>query len=210
MTLFELFVPRGTLGGEQSRRLGERLVTEVVSAEGAPAAVIERGRALTQVVVHEPDAWIVGGRPVDPTEAPRYVVRVTVPGGHLSDGMRAELVARITRAIAEVDEDPQRLYHEPSAWVHIVEIPDGSIGVFGQVMRTAEIIKMTVTGERVVKGSPLAAEVAPDTAADPICGMTVALTDGAITLEHEGTTYAFCNAGCRDIFAAQHRAATLG
>ena len=53
-------------------------------------------------------------------------------------------------------------------------------------------------------------EPVPDTAVDPICGMSVALTETAITLEHDGATYAFCNAGCRDIFVAQQRAATPG
>lgn len=206
MMFVEVFAPKGTLGQEQRRRVAERLVTEVMSAEGAPAAVIERARAIAQAVVHQPDAWTVGGRPVDPTEDPRYVVRVSVPGAHLTDGMRAELVARVTRVLSEVDEDPRRLYREPSAWVHIVEIPDGNIGAFGHVMRTSDIVKMAVTGERVVPDGDPADARTPDTAVDPICGMTVALTETAITLERDGVTYAFCCVGCRTVFVEQQRA----
>jgi phenylpyruvate tautomerase PptA (4-oxalocrotonate tautomerase family)/YHS domain-containing protein len=201
MLFFELFTPKGTLSAEQRRRISERLITEVVAAEGAPAAIIERGRAITQVVVHEPDVWVVGGRPLDADGAPRFVVRVSVPGGHLTDATRAELVARVTRVLTEVALAP-RLYQEPNAWVHIVEIPDGNIGLFGHVMRTDEIVQMTVTGERAARDSASGDEQAPATAVDPICGMTVALTAEAITLEHEGTTYAFCATACRDIFAA--------
>jgi xanthine dehydrogenase accessory factor len=37
---------------------------------------------------------------------------------------------------------------------------------------------------------------APETAIDPICGMTVAIATAAHRLEHEGTTYYFCGPGC--------------
>jgi YHS domain-containing protein len=44
------------------------------------------------------------------------------------------------------------------------------------------------------------------TVVDPICGMAVALTDDAVTLDRDGITYGFCNPGCRDIFAGRDRA----
>ncbi len=37
---------------------------------------------------------------------------------------------------------------------------------------------------------------------DPVCGMTVDPSKGKSSLEHDGTTYYFCCAGCRDKFAA--------
>ena len=40
------------------------------------------------------------------------------------------------------------------------------------------------------------------TAVDPVCGMTVSLV-GAETFVYEGTTYAFCCAGCRSRFEAE-------
>jgi xanthine dehydrogenase accessory factor len=42
----------------------------------------------------------------------------------------------------------------------------------------------------------------PETAADPICGMIVAVEGAAHTLEHEGTTYYFCGPGCLRKFEA--------
>ncbi len=188
-----------------------------MNAPDAPDALIdaiERGRALYQAVVHEPDAWSVGGREADPTDAPRYVVRVSMPARHLTDGMRAELVSRVTRVLSEVDEDPQRLYREPRVWVYLVEIPDGNMGAFGRVLRLSDMLKMVVdpgvesAGVEPAGGGIPADEPAPDTAIDPVCGMSVALTDTTITLEHDGTTHAFCCGGCRDVFAAQRAAAT--
>ena len=42
----------------------------------------------------------------------------------------------------------------------------------------------------------------PAEAVDPVCGMTVSLAT-AETVVHEGTTYAFCCAGCRARFEAE-------
>jgi xanthine dehydrogenase accessory factor len=41
----------------------------------------------------------------------------------------------------------------------------------------------------------------PIEAVDPVCGMTVAVGPDTPSAEHDGTTYWFCCAGCRDRFA---------
>jgi YHS domain-containing protein/phenylpyruvate tautomerase PptA (4-oxalocrotonate tautomerase family) len=208
MTFIELFAPAGTLDDRKRRHLGDRLVTELIRADGAPPEIIERGRELTWLVVHEPEVWTVGARQVGPGDAPRYVVRVSVPGGHLNDGMRAELVERLTGVIAEVEDDPHRVYEQPDAWVHVNEVPSGHMGAFGQIVTTADITRMAVTGERPdpapsgpVTGGPTAEE-----AIDPICGMTVVLDAEAVTLDVDGSTYGFCSPTCRDLFDGQDAA----
>jgi YHS domain-containing protein len=204
MMFIELFAPKGALSEEQRRRLGEQLI-EVMSEESAPAAVIEAWRGICQVVIHEPDTWIVGGRPVDPAEPPRYVVRVSVPGSWRKD-MSAEVISRFTRVLAEADADPQRLYQEPHVWVHVVGVPEGSCGAFGRAMRSTDIVKLITKPYREApKGNFPIRERAPGTAIDPICGMAVPLTNTAITLELGGTTYAFCSPGCRAVFAEEQR-----
>ena len=202
MILIELFSPKGTLSAEQRRRIPERLI-EAISEAGAPAEVAEAWRAICQVVLHEPDAWIVGGRPVEPGEPPRYIVRVSVPGAWRND-MSAHVIARLTQALAADDPNPQRLFQEPLVCVQIVGVAEGSYGAFGRVMRSADIIKLITRPYREASAGRIPAEQpAPGTAIDPICGMTVALTDTAITLEHAGTTYAFCSSGCRSVFAEE-------
>jgi xanthine dehydrogenase accessory factor len=49
-----------------------------------------------------------------------------------------------------------------------------------------------------------APRVAPETALDPICGMTVTIVPGALSLERDGETVYFCGAGCKAAFEAQH------
>lgn len=201
MTFIELFVPRGALNDDQRTHVSQRLITELFAGPGA-SDLIARARALVSLVIHEPNIWTVGGRTVNATKAPRYVVRVSVPGGHLNGAMRAEMVTRITRMLADYEEIPERLYQEPDAWVQIIEVPDGNLGMLGRIQRTADIINRVTHGA----GSPApvdsSAKIAPATVVDPICGMTVALSESALTLTHDGTTYAFCCAACRDAFAA--------
>ena len=46
------------------------------------------------------------------------------------------------------------------------------------------------------------ATVAPKTAVDPVCGMSVAVTPDALSLEHGGAVWYFCGTGCRDAASA--------
>jgi len=67
-----------------------------------------------------------------------------------------------------------------------------------QHRRQAEAVE-TPSVEEAVVGE------APETAIDPICGMSVKIEGAAHTHEHEGTTYYFCCAGCETRFAADPR-----
>jgi YHS domain-containing protein len=42
-----------------------------------------------------------------------------------------------------------------------------------------------------------------DTAVDPVCGMTMKKAEAKATYEYKGTTYYFCNTGCKDAFAKE-------
>lgn len=201
MMFFEVFVPKGALSAEQRQQLGERLIAEFMTDEeqqSAPAEVIQASRAIEQVVVHEPDTWIMGGRPVDPSQPPCYVVRVSVPNAWRKD-LSAEVIARVTRILAAADPNPRRLYDEPVAWVHVVGLPEGSIGAFGQVMGSSDIVRLITKPFREATKDGLP-QTPPGTAIDPVCGMTVPLGDAALTVHDDGVTYAFCSPGCLKVF----------
>jgi YHS domain-containing protein len=197
MNLIELFLPEGALGPAARRRVAERLVTDLLDAPGMPEEVLARGRAMTWSVVHEPAVWTAGGHAVvgGADEPTRALVRATVPGGHLDATMRAELVARLTHVVT--DEDPAA-----EVRVQVVEAPDRSTGLFGQVVSNAAMVDFVVTGRWPEPAEPGDASGAPTTV-DPICGMTVVLDESARTLEHDGTVHGFCSDACRDLFAAQ-------
>lgn len=200
MMLIELFVPAGVYGEEERRDLGRRLVTAIIGHDGAPESVLASARAMCQVIVHEPATWIVGDPAVDPADPPRFIVRMSVPGSWRKE-MSAEVIARLTGALADADDDPRRLHEQSHAWVQVVGVPEGSFGTFGKAMSGVDVTRLITAAYRESPDSDAgAATTEPGTAIDPICGMTVALTDLAITLAHDGTTYGFCSGICRKIF----------
>ncbi|GAA1282726.1 hypothetical protein Psi02_31470 [Planotetraspora silvatica] len=143
MMFIEVFAPKGALGHEQRRHLGERLSAELTYEESAPAAVIAAGRALVQVVFHEPGTWITGDGAPDPGVPPRYLVRVSLPRAWREEAA-AELISRVTRVLA--DSDAQRVNAEPVVWVQVIGVPEGGYGRSGRVMRSTDIIMMIVNG----------------------------------------------------------------
>jgi YHS domain-containing protein/TusA-related sulfurtransferase len=62
------------------------------------------------------------------------------------------------------------------------------------------IILMAALASILVIGVPAQQKIG-DTAIDPVCGMTVAKATAKATYEYMGTTYFFCNTGCKEAFA---------
>jgi YHS domain-containing protein len=49
----------------------------------------------------------------------------------------------------------------------------------------------------------VAQQKSADTAVDPVCGMTVVKANAKATFDYKGTTYYFCNPGCKDAFVKE-------
>ncbi|MBF6172570.1 tautomerase family protein [Nocardia blacklockiae] len=144
MPFVELFVPKDSLDPQRRELIGGRLVSEVMLAEGAPDT--DAARAISWLVVHEIDAWFVGGRPLPAGEKPKYVVRVGVPAGSMNDDKRADIVRRVTRVLADADAEPARFADAATAWVHIDEIPEGNWGARGEIVRIEDIAALVTSG----------------------------------------------------------------
>jgi phenylpyruvate tautomerase PptA (4-oxalocrotonate tautomerase family) len=136
MPFVEVFVPKGALSGTQQAAIRQRLVAEVMDVEGAPDT--PEARSISWLVMHEMDAWSVGGHPVGSEEAPRFVVRLAVPAGSLDDVKRELMMARVNDLLVEIDGS-DRLRRSPDAWVHINEVPEGNWGAFGRVVSLPDI-----------------------------------------------------------------------
>lgn len=207
MMFLELFVPRGTYGDEQLRRLAESLtmkrllthvdaIRDVIDAaeeSSANPGVLDFLESINHVVVHEIGTWIVGGRVLGPAEPPRYVARVCVPGPWRKP-LSPFLIASITRALAQTDPEPERCHHEPIVEVHVIGVPEGGYGLSGRVIGQKALTEMISDAKT---DTPVPDD--PDMLIDPVCGM---VASGMVAiLEHEGTTYGFCSPGCRRHFA---------
>ncbi|MFF5986919.1 hypothetical protein [Prauserella flavalba] len=185
MMFVEVFAPEGLLTGEQRDRLADDLVNEVVKADSAPPEVLEAQRAISHVVFHEVGAWYTGGRRAEHG----LLVRVSVPEGWRED-MSPYLVETYGRLLAD-----------PGAMVHVVGVPEGGIGLGGQVLRANDIVRL-ITRPFRESGAPRA-EPPPGSGLDPVCGMFVPFEHAAGVAEGDGTRYAFCSKGCHEVFAEE-------
>jgi YHS domain-containing protein len=191
MMTIEVFTRPGTLSAVQRDELGRRLLTDLMAEENAPESVLDTARAMTNVLLHEPAAWVTNG------DEPRYLVRVTVPGSWNTQNFGTYMIPRITSLVAAVEDDPGRLLHEPHCQVQIVGLKEHAVGTLGRVTTATDITRLMTDGYR---SSGERQEAAPGTAVDPVCGMTVDLATATITLEHDGTLYAFCAPVCKKVF----------
>jgi xanthine dehydrogenase accessory factor len=66
----------------------------------------------------------------------------------------------------------------------------------------ADLVQRRAAGELVPEAGAGSAPATPAEARDVVCGMTVTADASSHPLEHDGETYYFCCAGCRDRFAA--------
>ncbi|MEV5328832.1 hypothetical protein AB0K67_32275 [Nonomuraea sp. NPDC052634] len=209
MLLIDVYVPKGAFSETERQELGRRLIdTFMVEDDGSHAVeVLNAQRTITQVLVHEPATWVLGDRPAaDPADPPRYLVRVTVPASWRKE-MCEPVPGLVMKALAETERaagrEPGRLEREPHAVVLLEGITEGGIGIFGRSMSSMDLMEYVSRPYRdSAKEEGESAE--PETAVDPICGMSVVLDDTALTLVHDGVTYGFCSGLCRRAYADEH------
>ncbi|MBB4910476.1 YHS domain-containing protein [Actinophytocola algeriensis] len=195
MMTIEVQVRKGTLTAQRREELGRRLLGSVAGDPGdgkAPESVLATARALTNVLVREEETWVTQG------DEPRYLVRLTVPGSWQSKEFTEYMIAAVTEAVAATEDDPGRLYREPHCQVQVVGLKEHAVGTLGRVTTATDITRLITDGYRA---SADQREPAPGTAIDPVCGMTVDLATATITLEHDGTLYAFCAPVCKKVFS---------
>lgn len=205
MIFIELFVPKGALGPDRRRRVAERLGSiEELGAGTEGESDMAAGSAavfgsMFQVVVHEPEVWVVGERALGPEDRPRYLVRVHVPGPWRKD-LSATVISDVTRIVAQECAVGDAAYRDLDIQVHVIGVSEGSIGMRGEVTTSHGIVELM--------NRPLAdAATRGEALEDPMCGMLVPLGPATATVELDGELFAFCCGGCRDGFVEKRRRA---
>jgi xanthine dehydrogenase accessory factor len=95
------------------------------------------------------------------------------------------------RASLELPEELRRQLHSPAGL---------DIGARTPAEIAVSIVAEILAERQRVPAHPVTA--APATAIDPVCGMEVAVTDAAISLESDGEHVYFCSEGCRERYGA--------
>lgn len=142
MPMLDAFIPEGALSAEAEEQLLSDLTDILLRHEGAdpsdPAA-----RSIAWVYLHRPASLFVGGEPAD---EPRYRFIASVPEGQFDDERRQAMVEAVTERVLDAENgayerDPLRV------WVFANEIPDGTWGGGGRIVRLADIVGYVV-GDR--------------------------------------------------------------
>ncbi|NNH68948.1 YHS domain protein [Nocardia uniformis] len=205
MMFIELFVTAGALDPAQRRRVAQRLGTiqELGNGEPDQEQMAPRSAAvyadMFQVVVHEPEVWVVGEKVLTAQDPPHCLVRVHVPGPWRKD-LSETLISYATRIIADEFEDGDLPYRRPTVQVHVMGVTEGSIGMLGKAATSDDIVEMLSKPyqEDATAGKALR---------DPMCGVLVPLDESTATVELDGELFAFCCGGCRTEFLAKREKA---
>ncbi|ANI93367.1 tautomerase family protein [Dietzia timorensis] len=135
MPLIELTAPEGSLTESGRATIQKTLVATLMRWEGAPDNAFFR--SISWSYLHEVPA---DAQTTAEDEEPRFLVKVTVPAGAVSDKQKEGLVADATKdvlAAAGLGED-QAL----RVWVLITEQADGTWGGGGQIFRYADLVAL--------------------------------------------------------------------
>jgi phenylpyruvate tautomerase PptA (4-oxalocrotonate tautomerase family) len=132
--MLDIHIPAGALSDEIEEGLVERLTDLLLIHEGARP--YSRARPLAWVWVHRPAAVYAGG---ERSDRPRYKLVPSVPEGQYTDERRRAVVDAATEAVLDADEAMGRPRDPDVVWVFPTEVPEGTWGAGGLVMRLADI-----------------------------------------------------------------------
>jgi phenylpyruvate tautomerase PptA (4-oxalocrotonate tautomerase family) len=134
MPMIDATIPAHALSPEAEAHLFKEVTDTVVRIEIGDAENA-KAQAASWVFVQRPEVY-VGGKAAT---SPRYRFVISVPEGQFDPVRRQQMVAGITAAVARAENRPLEEVGG-RVWVMMQEIPDGSWGARGRVVRLPEIL----------------------------------------------------------------------
>jgi len=134
MPMIDAFIPENALTPQAEQELFSNVTDLVVKHEIGDSSN-ERGRNAAWIFVHRPQVFVAGA----PATAPRYRFIVSVPEGQFDSDRRQAITAEITEAVAKA-ENGQLEDVKGRVWVITAEVPDGTWGARGRVVRLPDIL----------------------------------------------------------------------
>jgi phenylpyruvate tautomerase PptA (4-oxalocrotonate tautomerase family) len=169
--MIDAYIPLGALTDEAEKALLKDVSDMVVRHEirrtvdiANPSAEVEaslkRASSIAWTFVHRPEMYVAGVQP----NMPYYKFHITVPESQNDDTFRAASVRDITAAVATA-EDGKWPHPEFRVWVFTSEMPDGSWGGVGQIIRLGDILSFVLGQDVHADGAQRVADFYRDRAA---------------------------------------------
>jgi phenylpyruvate tautomerase PptA (4-oxalocrotonate tautomerase family) len=148
MPMLDAYIPEGALSRDAERELVAKITDLLLEHEGVDASN-EVGRHLAWVCIHRPEVYVGGA----PPKSPRYRFICQVPEGQYNEERRAAVTAGMTKAVAEAE---QGAWPNPELRVCVftLEVPDGTWGGAGRVIRLPDIYEFVWPPQAGVEGEP--------------------------------------------------------
>jgi len=129
-------VPRGMLDENEKTRLKKEITETVLRIEGAPDT--QEAKSISFMIFNEIDegGWSIGGKD---TDAPRYIVNLSLPAGVLNDEGKNEMVTEIHKMFTTFPAFNHSSFNPMQAWVVINDVVDGNWGFAGKIFRLEDI-----------------------------------------------------------------------
>jgi xanthine dehydrogenase accessory factor len=171
--------------------LGESPVADALAALGGPLG-FRVLRSLTDDGESLADAWVVAAGMSSAEDHP--AVRAALERGvgyvaMVASRKRTEAFLSELRADGVADEVIARLKAPAGLDIGAATGPEIALSILAEIVQ-----------RRRSQPAPVTATPPPETAIDPICGMTVDIATARWTAERNGQTYYFCAPGCRKAF----------
>lgn len=141
MPMLDAYIPEGALSPDAEDKLLARLTDLMLEHEGVDPAN-QAARELAWVFVHRPAVYVGGS----PAPEPRYRFVCQVPEGQYNSKRREAVTAAMTQAVADAEAGS---HPDPAdrVWVFTLEVPDGTWGGFGRVVRLPDIAERVLGAE---------------------------------------------------------------
>jgi phenylpyruvate tautomerase PptA (4-oxalocrotonate tautomerase family) len=148
MPMLDAYIPEGALSPKAERDLVARMTDLLLEHEGVDPAN-KSARHLAWIFVHRPQVYVAGALP----QSPRYLFRCQVPEGQYNDERRTGMTAATTQAVADA-EDGAWPHPKFRVCVFTFEVPDGTWGGGGRIIRLRDIYELVWPPKPGMDGGP--------------------------------------------------------
>ena len=134
MPMLDAYIPADALPADDERKLLSRATDLLLENEGVDPTN-PQARAIAWIFVHHPTVFVAGA----PADKPRYRFICQVPEGQYNDERRQATTAAMTEAVIEAEAGRYGDDTAARVWVFTYEVPDGTWGGLGAVVRLPDI-----------------------------------------------------------------------